>query len=351
MGRKATIYLIGKLGVVATAAMLALSTLSLYASHIAPQQGSVWVILAMILPLILIVNLCLLVFLLIRRCWIVALMPLAAILINIGYISTMVQLPKSAKQDEQGDLKIATLNVFGFRQSGDKGISAGRVNFVLRREGVDVACLQEFVDNKEYPAEQIIAEYADFLPYYHREASQLFLSRYPILNIQYEGFDDTNNSFLWADIDVNGRMVRIISAHLQTSGISGARSKYKKDYNRNMPISAMFNLVAENSTRRAHQADKIREVIARSPMPVILVGDFNDTPSTYTYYTLKGNDMSDGFTECGSGFGATYRYMKGFLRIDYILYNKYLSGVNYYSIDDELSDHLCVVADLKFADN
>ena len=46
--------------------------------------------------------------------------------------------------------------------------------------------------------------------------------------------------------------------------------------------------------------------------PVILCGDFNDTPASYTYRTVKG-DLTDGFRDCGSGFGYTLSSIKAYI--------------------------------------
>lgn len=84
-----------------------------------------------------------------------------------------------------------------------------------------------------------------------------------------------------------------------------------------------------NSSIRAGQVGEIRAEMDASPYPVILAGDFNDTPSSYTYRTMKG-DMTDGFRDSGSGYGGTFRYLGGVLRIDYIFYDDAFEGIRYY---------------------
>ena len=68
---------------------------------------------------------------------------------------------------------------------------------------------------------------------------------------------------------------------------------------------------------RAHQAEEIQRHIDGSPYPVILCGDFNDTPLSYTYRQLS-RKLTDSFIEKGRGIGNTY--IGGFpsFRIDYV---------------------------------
>ena len=56
------------------------------------------------------------------------------------------------------------------------------------------------------------------------------------------------------------------------------------------------------------------------PYPIIVCGDFNDTPVSYTYNKIKGNLM-DSFTISGVGIGDSYVKIPMF-RIDYIMYDK-----------------------------
>lgn len=109
----------------------------------------------------------------------------------------------------------------------------------------------------------------------------------------------------------------------------------------------MIGELERNSRIRAQQVREIRAVIDSTHYPVIVAGDFNDTPSSYTYRRLKG-DMTDGFRAVGNGFGGTFRYLGGVLRIDYIFYDDRFAGAGYYMLQDDVSDHKAVVAELRF---
>ena len=152
---------------------------------------------------------------------------------------------------------------------------------------------------------------------------------------------------LRADLLVEGDTVRIFSVHLQTSGIAQLRRRFQKDYNREAPVDSMLGAVDRNSRIRAAQVREIRAETDASPYPVILAGDFNDTPSSYTYREMKGA-LTDGFRRCGNGYGGTFRYLGGLLRIDYIFYDDTFECVRYYMPSETVSDHKVVIAELRF---
>ena len=55
---------------------------------------------------------------------------------------------------------------------------------------------------------------------------------------------------------------------------------------------------------RSKQAEAIAQHIENSPYPVIVCGDFNDTPVSYTYRMMK-TGLKDAFRQSGFGFGGT----------------------------------------------
>ena len=80
-------------------------------------------------------------------------------------------------------------------------------------------------------------------------------------------------------------------------------------------------------------------IVQSTRSPLILCGDFNDTPVSYTYQTIRGDLLKDGFKSCGNGYGYTFHGFFDLLRIDFILYSQGIHPVSYYSLPQEWSDH------------
>ena len=93
---------------------------------------------------------------------------------------------------------------------------------------------------------------------------------------------------------------------------------------------------------RAEQADLVAASIAASPYPVIVCGDFNDVPVSYTYHTVSQN-LQDAFVEKGFGFSPTFVYKFCIFRIDYALLDPSLKVNSYRVVHKDLSDHYPVI--------
>ena len=102
--------------------------------------------------------------------------------------------------------------------------------------------------------------------------------------------------------------------------------------------------------KRSQQAEILAGKIKQSPYPVIVCGDMNDVPNSYTYFTVKG-DLQDAFLKKGGGLGRTFRYISPTLRIDYILADKKLEVTNFCKIKVPYSDHYPIIADIAFKEN
>ena len=111
---------------------------------------------------------------------------------------------------------------------------------------------------------------------------------------------------------------------------------------------AFIHQLKKQSQLRSIQTQTILEALEDSPYPVIVLGDFNDTPQSFTYQQLK-EGRKDAFVEKGSGWGATYLKPLPFLRIDYIFYDKELVCTDYQSSTSIKSDHSLIEASFKIS--
>lgn len=347
MGRKAVSVLLHFLSVLLTVLLLAAAVLCWYSSFVSPEAGRFWATLALMMPVVLLLNLGALIWWFFHRRWVVALLPAAALLWNLGYVSAMVQLPDLGSGDGHGELRVATLNTLGLRRYDTKELSAYAIVRLMSREKVDVLCMQEFPVDNLFPPDSIGALFARQMPYFVWDTGEAIVSRYPILDHHYVRFPDSGNDYLWADLKIADDTVRVISVHLQTSGVTSLRHSFRKDYNRDAPVEELFGALERNSRIRAQQVREIRGIIDSTRGPLILVGDFNDTPSSYAYRQLRGS-LTDGFRAAGNGYGGTFRYIGGLLRIDYIFCNKDFRFVGYRTMPDDVSDHKAVIAELRF---
>jgi endonuclease/exonuclease/phosphatase family metal-dependent hydrolase len=95
--------------------------------------------------------------------------------------------------------------------------------------------------------------------------------------------------------------------------------------------------------RRALQAQVVKNHINKSPFPVIVAGDFNDTPVSYTYRKIR-KGLNDSFVKSGYGAGFTYKGNYPPNRIDYILYDNALINSYFEILRVRHSDHYPIIA-------
>jgi endonuclease/exonuclease/phosphatase family metal-dependent hydrolase len=98
--------------------------------------------------------------------------------------------------------------------------------------------------------------------------------------------------------------------------------------------------------RRAIQVETVSGVIKSSPYPVVLCGDFNDTPVSYCY-RLIDKQLDDTFVKKGKGIGQTHAQMLPLLRLDYIFHSNSMQTIEHKTIDKDYSDHFPVVTRIQ----
>ena len=208
----------------------------------------------------------------------------------------------------------------------------------------------------DFTINDIFDTFSKFYPYSYISTSPslAIYSKYPISDGQSIPFKQSNNGAVWADIDVKGMKVRVISVHMQTTSFDRLRSKMAKaeeannsDEKQNILEQYYSNSLNNNIRKRANQAKQIAELVNTTNTPVLLCGDFNDIPNSYTYNTLKGY-LKDGFKSAGKGFAHTYKGLYNIMRIDYIFYGDAFSPIRYETIPFDMSDHNPVLMEVGF---
>ena len=141
--------------------------------------------------------------------------------------------------------------------------------------------------------------------------------------------------------------LRIFNTHLASnkfgydtySFIDTARSISVKNI---MGIRNIYKKISRGFIQRASQVEIIAAYIRTSPYRVVLCGDFNDTPVSYTYHKIKGK-LSDSFEEAGRGYGVTYAGKFPKIRIDFVLHSAQIHTLSHTIHKLEYSDHYPIV--------
>ncbi|GAB3263777.1 endonuclease/exonuclease/phosphatase family protein [Larkinella harenae] len=294
------------------------------------------------------------------------LLPVVTMLIGIPFWRRTFALGKSGgKEEKRLTLQVMSYNVMGFNKydlvDTERPDDANRMIDWVLKEPSDVKCFQEFYDNSSSVVFKTIRrlERAGY-PYYAvlhsperedlKEKDGKFIgvalfSRYPIVKRGDEVFDNFNG-LVWADVKVGPDTVRVISVHLQSMGIRVGGMLNERETNRvKENTQGVLRQLRQGFTHRRNQIARIEEYYRNSPHPVIICGDFNDTPYSYTYGKLR-RLLRNAFEDAGQGFGFSYNKAPGYLRIDNQFYNaRFLEPVNFVTYQDvKYSDHYPIMA-------
>ena len=335
--------------------------------------GKFWMfaVLGLVFPILLLILICFVVIWGIARSkWIF--LPLVALLLSWQQISVVAGLNTkkefSVSKSNQ-TLRIFTWNVSSWGESNRSRIPLpgywdATTNFIMEQQA-DVLCFQEFWD-RQYPNSKVSNikifkelgyPYSYFVNSMHGQEQLKFgvviFSKYPIIDtgdFNY-GKDDFAEHLIYADIQFNRQKVRVFTTHLQSVHFEDeeyiALRKIKQTDEDGLKDSKTIVRKLKYAYQyRGREADFVRQKINESPYPVIICGDFNDVPTSYTYFTIKG-DLQDAFLEKGFGLGRTFQYISPTLRIDYILAAKTFNVTQFNRFRVPYSDHYPVTADLQ----
>ncbi|MEA1878340.1 MAG: endonuclease/exonuclease/phosphatase family protein [Bacteroidota bacterium] len=249
-----------------------------------------------------------------------------------------------------------------FNWSGRANNGKELISFLGKSE-TDIICLQEFMENntKAYNLRSVKKQ-LPYNPYsyinynyqaFKRKHGLAIFSNYPILEGGKGSFSGTRNMFIYADVKLPKDTIRIFNVHLESIHLDYQQYNLIDSLNLTVNYSSKEELkriarnVKQAFIKRSEQIEVLRKEVDKSPFPVIICGDFNDTPVSYTYKNLK-KDLKDSFVESGKGMGASYQKFKLPLRIDYILHDQRLFSGRHEVIDVDYSDHKPIKANLWF---
>jgi endonuclease/exonuclease/phosphatase family metal-dependent hydrolase len=295
---------------------------------------------------------------------------LSLITILLGYNQTKSYIKFSGsdrKLSFENSMKVMSYNVRLFdlyNWRNEQGKTTRKEIFDLfHSESPDILCIQDYYSGAgkhadfadtisqqsgyKYRSIELFDKNAKALPY-----GLAIFSKYPIIGTKKLEFSNSKVNFCQSiDITLGKDTIRILNLHFESVKFG------KEDYNFVSEITAasaanenikkgsraLFSKMKHAFMKRALQSETVAGYIRKSPYPVILAGDFNDTPLSYSYRQIA-NELDDTFVDEGKGLGQTHSQILPLLRIDYIFHSKALQTIEHKTIDKDYSDHFPVVA-------
>lgn len=330
---------------VITLVVVALFLTTLFVPSLDPRQHGEVSTLGLVAPIIYAMQSALTLYWIVRWRPFIAVVMVFVSLLGVFQLSLFYKLelrrvysePNLKPRYDKKALKVMSYNVRSFIDD-NRERQLDSIVKIIKAVNPDILCLQEmgFSDIADSLLEPL-------KPMPHSlsrvNLSPAIYSRYPIIKASRM---DTLKNFVWADIVIkkdknNEDTIRVFNNHLHSTAIRRDDSNYIENHeylegDSLGKVHSMVKRLTENNRVRAEQADTLAALVAASPYPVIVCGDFNDTPVSYTYRTVA-RKLNDPYRKVGRGYSHTYRGFFDMLRIDYIFYSDEFEALSYEVVD------------------
>ena len=345
-----------------------------YGGHIDPRTWTLPAFAVMAFPIIATGATVLLVAAVLLRQWRAAFVMVAAL--AVAWPASNVHFPMNLSTptpqvSNDSVFTVLTMNVSGFinhmRNKADSTSSTMR--FILE-QNADFVITQETalgpLDFTRTEAVKSLRQRIDSLYPYHSHGYHdiAILSKHP-----YTVLEDTTLKQGWMSPDnihteyhfyakafdvtlPEGTSLRIIGVHMQSIGLSDhdkelymQLTRMEKGTRSQMSDvrHSLMSKVGSACRRRAAEAQQLRAILDQSPENTIVCGDFNDTPLSFTYRTVRDDDMRDAWQDCAFWPTYTYNANRLYFRIDHMLYRGNLQAVTTASPRAGGSDHYPII--------
>ncbi|WP_345054569.1 endonuclease/exonuclease/phosphatase family protein [Hymenobacter glaciei] len=294
-----------------------------------------------------------------RRNWRVALLPLLALGFTWPHVqrglalhpSQLITNYEQAVRTNQGlhptflsevgtagtvSLLSANVRIFNVYSELRESDDASSKNFIhwLATSPADVLCLQEYYNEpggspeggKVFRSDEAIGRASGRHSFVSTsltnrigaEFGMAIFSRFPIVQRGTIPFGKlTQNHAMWADLARPKDTIRVFNVHFQSMSMAESDIVKATESRTGLRQKApnLLRRFRNGAVARGTQVDTVLARVLRSPYPVLLAGDFNDLPYSYTYDQLADH-MQNSWATAGLGVGATYHGQLPFLRID-----------------------------------
>lgn len=308
--------------------------------YVAPQVSRNLSVSALFLPLLIGLNFCFFLFWLFRlkRYVFLSLLVLA---LGANHIRALFQFPTSPDTGDEHSFKVMSYNVRLFNRYHwlDEDSIPQKISGFIGEEAPDVIAFQEFTVENKVDLSSYDYRYVQFKS---GQFGQALYSKWPIVKTGNLDFPDTYNNAVYADIAMGKDTLRVFNLHLESLGVD-LDKELTWNLKKNKALSKKIGLAFQ---RQEQQMDEVMRHIEASPYRIVLLGDINNTASSYLYRQLTSR-FKDTFKEKGAYFGRTFD-LKGFpLRIDMILVDLDVKVLAHKNYNVHLSDHYPVMAELQ----
>ena len=325
--------------------------ISYLAYYIPPSPGWFFGIPGLAYPVFLIINfLFFIMWILFKSKYFI--ISLFGILIGWNHVGRHLGISSANPEKPPEGLKVISYNIRTSKYTPQKEQSMHQVADYLKEKQPRIVCLQECFLSKTQ-----LGEFAKKIGFrlqgspYPSQAHGLYtftdlaVTKTGTLSNEDAKFAIYNH-VIYKDDTVRVYNTQLASIRLQKEKELFDRKSEWKSEDSQERITSMFRKFNKAYNQRTKEVKILKNHIAGCEYPIILCGDFNDTPLSYTYQNLTQH-LKDPFPRFGEGLGNTHNENLPPIRIDYILHNDFFQTKWYKINKPSFSDHFPISAVLK----
>ncbi len=324
--------------------------ISIFACFLEPSSLPLFSIIALFFPVLWILNfLYLILFSYLKKR--IAIVALTLLVVGIYQTSLIFNITTNNNYE-----KLDILNIVSFNSGNPDTLNPTETRIVTFKQSQflisDILCLQEFYHFHEkgiYILERF--KYSVSVDYHgipNSDSSGLSVyTDFEIIDYGWLKQDLEDTYALWCTLNIDNDTITLVNVQLQSIRLEDYELESMTNFSKvsSLPSNSfsIYSKLKRGLLWREEQVKMITKLINNSNYPVILCGDFNDPPSSYTYREIV-KLLNDAFVEKGKGLGTTYAGRLPFLRIDYIMVDEGIEVISHDKINVTFSDHfgICV---------
>lgn len=346
-----------RLALLANLLCLGATIIALMAQHIPPAKLWIPALFGLPFPFLIVFNLFFLFF------WLAMRKPYflySLFILLVGYQHLLALFPNPIPSTTENQLTLFTYNHPQLCKQLQINKQKELLDSLFKASKADIYCFQEtncrqglVTIQKHFPEFHMASVNYQPTP---RSGSYglLIISRFPIISSH--AINHHKRALgLQTDLLVGSDTLRLINVHLQSIRLTAEKrflhpSQIVDTEATDQLLEGGHSLLTKMRKAyriRSPQVDLLRQQISASPYPLILCGDFNDVPVSYTHHQLT-QQLHDSGAATGHGVQRTFAEGRMPLRIDYILADKKFKAGQYQVHQVPFSDHYPVSCCLHY---
>lgn len=368
---------------IASFVLYGLTILSAYCGHINPAITAIPAVMVMMMPYLAILTALAAVAWLVSGKWITGALGIGSLIAASAPILSAVPL-KLPNNPTDGKTEFSVLS-WNCLHGWDQKLMTGRsdrpenqlynesLEFMLN-SGADIICLQEMEQWEESEVPRLTQDFKEkFAVLYRYESHEVgkdtrVFSKYPVHNLPARQLAERNGVKLPDDwrmllkyysfyrVNIDGRRLLLVNMHLFSPGLSDKEREVITDIRGTETVKAsarefknsILGKMRNAFSVQARQLELLCEILKDYKDPIVVCGDMNNVPESYTWRVMTRNGFKDAYSEVGFGHLITYNKHLFWLHLDQIMYRGALRPLKVTKDRIKTSDHFPLMASFEF---